>query len=84
MGFLLTAVPPHRDPAAEDEVAGHVEDEHEQEPPGLHLEIEVRLGLDVDPYEVEADHEGQQQDPGNALEDHEEEHGGHTTTGLLA
>jgi hypothetical protein len=79
------ALPPARpDPHAEDEVARDVEDQHEQEPPGLHLEIEARLVLDVDPDQIEADHEGQQQDPGNALEDHEEDHGGHTTTGLLA
>jgi len=83
VGVLVTAVPARRDPHAEDEIARDVEDEHEQEPPRLHLEFQVGLVLDVDPDEVEADHQDQQQDPGNALEDHEKEHGGHPTTGLL-
>jgi hypothetical protein len=84
MRFLLAAVPAHRYPHAEDKVARHVEDEHQQKPPELDLELEVRLVLHVDPDEVQADHEGQQQNPGNALEDDEEDHGGHPTTGLLA
>jgi hypothetical protein len=61
-----------------------VEQQHEQEPPHLDLELEVRLVLHIDPDEVERACEGQQQDYRDALEEDEEEHGGHTTTGVPA
>jgi hypothetical protein len=81
MSFLLAAVPTHRNPHAEDEVARHVEQQHEQEPPYLHLELEVRLVLDVHPDEVERDAENQEHDRWHALCEDEQEHGGHPTTG---
>jgi hypothetical protein len=74
----------HGDPQAEDEIARHVEQEHQQDPPELDLELEARLVLDVDPHEVEADDEDEQQDQRDLLEDHEEQHGGHPTSGVLA
>jgi len=60
-----------------------VQQEHEQEPPHLDLEVHVLLA-DVDPHEVEADHEDKQQDPRDLLEEREQQHGGHTTTGIAA
>jgi hypothetical protein len=84
MRFLLTAVPAHREPPAEDEVPRHVEDQHEQEPPGLVGEVEARLVLDVDPHQVQADDEDQQHDPRNALGDHEHDHDGHPIAGVSA
>jgi hypothetical protein len=83
MGLPIAAVPsPHCEPAAEHQIAGHVEEHHQQEPPHLDLEFEARLVLDVNPDQVEAAGERQQQDPRDALEEDEEEHGGHPTTGV--
>jgi hypothetical protein len=85
MGLLALAVPAaRRDPDAEDEVSRHVEEQHEQEPPGLDLKLEAGLVLDVDPDEVEADDESQQEYPRQALGDHEDDHAGHTTTATCA
>jgi hypothetical protein len=81
MGVLLAAVPSRRDPYAEDQVAGDVEEHHEQEPPDLDLEVQVGFVLDIDPDEIETHGEGQQQDERDALEEHEEQHDGHTTSG---
>jgi hypothetical protein len=81
MVVLLAAVPAHREPRAEDEVARHVKEHDQQEPPRLDLEVQVGLVLDVDPNQVERASEREQQDHRDALEDHEEEHGGHTTSG---
>jgi hypothetical protein len=81
MGILVAAVPAHRDPYAEDEIAGHVEEQYEQEPPRLDLEVEAGLVLDVDPGQVEHAGEREQQDRRDALEEHEEQHGGHPTGG---
>jgi hypothetical protein len=84
MGVLVAAVPSHCDPDAEHQVARDMEEQDQQEPPDLHLEVEVRLVLHIHPDEVEADDERQEQDPRDALEEHEEEHGGHTTSGVLS
>jgi hypothetical protein len=80
--LLLPAVPAHSDPYAEHQVARDVEEEHQQEPPHLDLELEVRLVLDVHPHEVEADDQDQEEDQRDLLEDHEQQHGGHPTTGV--
>jgi hypothetical protein len=80
--LLVPAVPPHCDPDAEDQVARHVQEQHEQEPPHFDLKLEARLVLDVDPDEVERDGEDKQQDPRDALREHEQEHGGHPTAGV--
>jgi hypothetical protein len=80
--LLFAAVPAHRDPAAEDEVARNVEKHHEQEPPHLVPELEAGLVLDVVPGEVERPGERQQQDRRDTLEQDEEEHGGHPTAGV--
>ena len=81
--ILIAAVPsPHRKPAAKHQITGHVEEQHQQEPPHLDLELEARLVLDLDPDEVEAARQRQQQDPRDALKEDEEEHGGHPTTGV--
>jgi hypothetical protein len=84
MGFLVAAVPAHRDPHAEDQVARHVEEQHEQEPPGLDLELEAGLVLDFDPGQVERAGEREQQDRRDALEEDEEQHRGHPTAGVGA
>jgi hypothetical protein len=85
MGLLVSALPAaRRDPDAEGEIPRHVEYEHEQVPPGLCLEVEVRLVLDVHPDEVEAARQRQDEDPRNALGDHEEDHCGHPTSGAAA
>jgi hypothetical protein len=81
MGVLLAAVPSRRDPHAEDQVAGHVEEQYQQEPPDLDLEVQVGLVPDVDPDQIETHGEGQQQDERDALEEHEEQHGGNPTAG---
>jgi len=60
-----------------------VQQEHEQEPPHLDLEVHVLLA-DVDPHEVEADTKNEQQDPRDLLEEHEQQHGGHPTSGIAA
>jgi hypothetical protein len=83
MGLLVPAVPAHRDPHAEDEIARHVQEEHEQEPPDLHLEIDGFI-LYVDPDEVERDAQDQQHDGRDVLEEHEQQHGGHPTAGVAA
>jgi len=58
-----------------------VQEEHQQEPPSLDLEVDVGLVLHIDPHQVEAYDQDEQQNPGNLLEDHEQEHGGHPTSG---
>jgi hypothetical protein len=84
LGLLLFhAVPPHREPPAEDQIPRYVEEHDEQEPPGLDLELDV-LVLDVVPGEVERAGERQEQNRRDALEEDEEEHGGHPTTGVPA
>jgi len=60
-----------------------VQQEYEQEPPRLDLEVHVLLA-DVDPDEVEADRQDDQQDPRDLLEEHEQQHGGHPTAGVAA
>jgi hypothetical protein len=61
-----------------------VEQQHEQKPPGLVGELEVGLVLDVDPHEGQRHDEYDQQDGRNLLEDHEQQHGGHPTSGVAA
>jgi hypothetical protein len=85
VGLLIAAIPsPQREPPAEHQIAGHVKEKHQQEPPHLDLELEVRLVLHVDPDEVEHARERQEQDRRDALEEDEKEHGGHPTTGVPA
>ena len=81
MSLLLTAVPAHRDPPTEDQVARHVQKQHEEEPPDLEGELQVLLLPQVHHNQVERHDEYQQQDRRNGLEENENQHGGHPTAG---
>ena len=71
-----------RDVQEIDEIARHVCEQHQQEPPHLGLEVQAGLVLDVDPDQVERDAEYEQHDRRDVLEDHEQQHGGHPTAGV--
>ena len=82
MVLFLATVPAHRDPNAEHDVAGHVREQHEQEPPDLGAELEVLLRPQIHDDQVERHDEHQQQNRRGALREDEDEHRGHPTCGV--
>jgi len=84
MDLALATVPAHRDPNAEDQVAGHVREQHEQKPPHLGRELEVLLLAQVHHDQVERHGENQQHDRGRALGEDEQQHRGHPTWGVAS
>ena len=67
MVLLLATVPAHRDPNAEHDVARHVREKHEQEPPDLVRELEVLLLAQIRDDQVERHGEHQKQNRRGAL-----------------
>src|SRR5919107_4724222 len=81
LSLLFAAVPAHRDPRTEAQIARHVQKQHEEEPPDLVGELEVLLLAQVHDNQVERHREHQEQDRRNGLEEDENQHGGHPTCG---